>query len=344
MANATVLYIAGAARSGSTLISRTLGTFTGCANVGELKNIFAKSVLFNERCGCGSRFDACPFWRQVGQRAFGGWDKDHARRMVELRRIAVRRWYLPMLLLGSAETTPHWREAQEYVQTFGRLYRAISEVTGAAVIVDASKSPVHGIYMCRGRAADIRPLQLVRDPRGVAFSWSKEILVRPQADPNGIRPTMLVLSARQAARMWSRANFWGRVLRTQARSTIVRYEDFIQAPVPCLAQALRSLDLDAPEIEHSFQRDLVLEPTHGIGGIHNRFNSGRIELRVDDAWRRELPLIQRYVVDARTVPVRGMLAIDRSRRRASYAQSERPGSRKGTRPKCLRARAGRGTG
>jgi hypothetical protein len=117
--------------------------------------------------------------------------------------------------------------------------------------------------------------------------------------------------------MWSRWNFWGSVLRTQAQSTIIRYEDFIQAPVPCLAQALRSLALGPADLEQALRGDLVLGPSHGIGGNANRFRSGQINLRVDDAWRRELPLIQRYVVDARTAPVRGMLAIDRFRRRAS---------------------------
>ena len=315
-ANSTVLYIVGAGRSGSTLIERILGTFTGWVNVGELLGIFRRLVLFNERDGCGARFYDCPFWSEVGQSAFGGWDQDHARRMIELSNLAIRRRFLPTLLIGSARTTPHWREAHEYVQTFERLYRAISDVSGAAVIVDSSKDPVHGLYLLRGSAADMRPLQLVRDPRGVAFSWSKENLVRPQADPNGVKPTSLVFSAHQTARMWSRANFWGSVLRTQAQSAILRYEDFVQAPVPCLSQALGSLGLEAPDLERAFKKGLVLEASHGISGNRSRFRSGPIELRVDDAWRRELPRMQRRVVGARTAPVRGMLAIDRSTRHA----------------------------
>ena len=50
-ANSTVLYIVGAGRSGSTLIERIFGIFTGWVNVGELVGIFRRLVLFNERCG-----------------------------------------------------------------------------------------------------------------------------------------------------------------------------------------------------------------------------------------------------------------------------------------------------
>jgi hypothetical protein len=311
--SASVLYIVGATRSGSTLLERMLGAITGWVNVGELVSIFTRGVVLNEPCGCGDRFDACPFWREVGQRAFGGWDQKHARLTLEFRRAAVRERYLPRLLLGSAERTPHWREARQYVQTFETLHCAISEVTGATVIVDSSKDAIHGLYMSRCSATDFRPLQLVRDPRGVAFSWSKRNIYRPNSVA-GNTP-MNVYPPRHAASMWNHANFWAAVLRTQARSTTVRYEELVERPLPCIARALNSLALEAADLEHVAKTDVALATSHSISGNPALYAADRIDLRLDDVWRTELPVLQRCAVSAYTAPVRLMLAIDQSRRR-----------------------------
>jgi hypothetical protein len=308
----TVLYIAGAGRSGSTLLERMLGAIKGWMNVGELISIFTRGVALNERCGCGATFDACPFWREVGQRAFGGWDQEQARRILELSRVAVRGRYLPRLLIGPPDKTPYWREAQEYVRTFEQVYQAISDVTGADVIVESSKDPVHGLYISRGRAADLRPIQLVRDPRGVAFSLSKRNIYRTQSLCNAL---MDVYSPRRAAFVWDYANFWAAVLRTQAPSSIIWYEDLVEAPFSCLAQALRSLALNAPDLEYIAQNGVTLEAGHSISGNPAFYMADRIDLRLDDAWRSELSLVQRCAVTAYTAPMRVMLAVDPSRRR-----------------------------
>src|SRR5260370_24563179 len=69
----TVIYIAGSGRSGSTLLERTLGEISGFVNVGELIDLFRRTVFQGERCGCGQNFCDCSFWAGVGKRAFIGW-------------------------------------------------------------------------------------------------------------------------------------------------------------------------------------------------------------------------------------------------------------------------------
>src|SRR6185312_11260354 len=81
-----ILSIAGAGRSGSTLLAMLLGGLPGCTAVGELRHIWERGVIANRLCGCGEPFHECPFWTAVGREAFGGWDA------VDAERQAARLW------------------------------------------------------------------------------------------------------------------------------------------------------------------------------------------------------------------------------------------------------------
>lgn len=70
---AHVLFIGGWGRSGSTLVDRLTGRLDGVVAVGELRDVWQRGVVEDRLCGCGQRFSACPFWQEVGQRAFQGW-------------------------------------------------------------------------------------------------------------------------------------------------------------------------------------------------------------------------------------------------------------------------------
>src|SRR5215472_10332799 len=88
----TVIYIAGSGRSGSTLLERALGELPGVVNVGELMDLFRRTVAHGERCGCGQSFADCPFWAGVGKRAFDGWADDRIAAVHQLQaRVARQR-------------------------------------------------------------------------------------------------------------------------------------------------------------------------------------------------------------------------------------------------------------
>jgi len=94
-----VVYIAGSGRSGSTLLERMLGAAPGMVNIGELVDAFRRVVPGDERCGCGDRFSACPFWCKVGERAFGGWHDDVVAEFQSLQRQVDRQRHMPKVLV-----------------------------------------------------------------------------------------------------------------------------------------------------------------------------------------------------------------------------------------------------
>jgi hypothetical protein len=132
-----VLFIAGTGRSGSTLLERALGAMPGYVNVGELIDLFRRVAAEDERCGCGERFSACPFWREVGERAFGGWTESLISEISTMQRAVARQRHIPALVrqVRSGRLSPR---LVRYGEVYSRLYRAILDVSGADCVVDAS--------------------------------------------------------------------------------------------------------------------------------------------------------------------------------------------------------------
>jgi hypothetical protein len=295
-----VLYIAGVGRSGSTLLERVLGAVPGFVNAGEVNAIFSRVASQDQRCGCGATFSECPFWTAVGAEAFGGWG-EVTPRMAELQPRLIRQRHVPRLATGALGAA-YARELDEYLDVHHRLYRAVSSVSGAEVVVDASKSTAQLFALRRIDGLDLRVVNLVRDSRGVANSWNKSGIVKPQSQDGDLMGTY---APHRLAVLWSALQLECSALRAAApHSARVRYEDLVARPRPTLERALTDLGLPPAEgaLAHVGENSVDLGSSHGVAGSRTRFTHGRIELHLDDAWRSTLPAGARRVVTAVTLP------------------------------------------
>ncbi len=296
-----VLYLGGLGRSGTTVLERVLGELPGTCSVGELVHLWQRGVLDDETCGCGQPFSACPFWTEVGRRAFGGWDPGLAARMEELRPIVDRTRFIPKLivprLLGR-----HRAELREYVGTFLRLHRAISETSGGAVLIDSSKHSSLAYCLRTEPGLDLRVIHVVRDSRGVAYSWTKEVR-RPEA---GEEALMTRYSPARSSALWVGHNlFFGLLGRLGVRTRLLRYEDFVADPRAVLTELAEFAGVPVGPEELGFLQDssVLLSPSHTVAGNPMRFRTGPTPLRRDDAWRAKLPRGRRLLVSALTAPL-----------------------------------------
>jgi hypothetical protein len=295
-----VLYIAGVGRSGSTLLERVLGAMPGAVNGGELNAIFSRVAAQNQRCGCGEPFSECPFWTAVGERAFNGWSSV-TDRMSHLQPRVIRQRHVLNLATGVAPRA-YLQELDEYLDAYRRLYDAVAAVAGAEVVVDASKSAAQLFALRRIRDLDLRVLNLVRDSRGVANSWNKSGIRKPQSTDGDVMGTY---SPHRLAVLWSVLQLECSVLGAATpHAARVRYEDLVADPRSTLVRALGSVGLPpAPDaLAHVGEHSVDLEPSHGVAGSRTRFTTGHIELQLDDAWRSSLPPTARRVVTAVTLP------------------------------------------
>jgi hypothetical protein len=299
----TVLFIGGLGRSGSTLLDLMLGNQERFCAVGELSYIWLRGLRDNELCGCGSPFRECPFWSDVGRVAFGGWEALDVLQVLSLRRSLDRNRHIPRLM-GSGRNTTSDRALERYSDLLTRLYRAIRDVSAASVIVDSTKHASSAFLLARGPDIDLRIVHLVRDGRGVAHSWTKE--VRKPEVTDGTAYLDRYRPARIGSR-WVAYNGLFHILRRRRDlpSRFVRYEDLVRDPRGELVEIIELAGERATlETLQGVGDDWVeVRPSHTIAGNPMRFTSDRMPLRVDDAWRRDMQPWDRLAVSAIALPL-----------------------------------------
>jgi hypothetical protein len=296
-----VVYITGSGRSGSTLLERTLGAIPGWVNIGELIELFRKPSVAEERCGCGRPFEQCEFWSEVGRLAYGSWSRDAMARIGALQRHVSRQRYLPRLLalpLGSG--TEFGQQCRAYAEHYERIYRAVVEVSGAKVIVDASKWPGQALALRRG-GLPVRLVHLVRDARGVAYSWAKTGVARPHGEAGS---TMATHAPVATAGRWAAFQTEIEVMaRAFPRVPTLRYEDFVADPHAATQRAVGELQLGPVDLPHVNGHEIALPASHGVAGNPSRFRVGSVVVRADEAWRRDMAAADRRAVTAIAAPL-----------------------------------------
>ncbi|HEY7466153.1 MAG TPA: sulfotransferase, partial [Dehalococcoidia bacterium] len=125
-----VVFIAGAGRSGTTLLDRLLGSTPGAYSGGELDRVWGVLDQPERLCSCGRHPRACDFWTAVLEQAFGAVTPAMAGYVAALHdRVTpirdVYRFWLPLQPGGRQ------RDLAEYVDALTQLYRALATVSRA---------------------------------------------------------------------------------------------------------------------------------------------------------------------------------------------------------------------
>lgn len=296
-----VLYIGGFGRSGSTLVERVLGQLPGFCCAGELVFIWQRALLEDQLCGCGASFSECDFWARVGKVAFGGWDEVDPAEMLALQREVDRNRFIPSMVAPRFRPSAQAAMAR-YTAALSRLYRGIAEVSGARVVVDASKHASTAFLLRRVPGIDLRVVHLVRDSRGVAYSWTKQVKKPEVADGDAYMP---VYSPARSGARWLSYNLLFDALGALDDTMVLRYEAVLSDPREAVGRILAHAgETVAPE-DLSFLGDgwVDLGVDHTVAGNPMRFHQGRLALRLDEAWTEKLARRDRALVSAITWPL-----------------------------------------
>jgi hypothetical protein len=286
-----VLYVLGFGRSGSTLLGLSIGELDGVFSGGELQSLWHESLLDGRLCGCGRPVADCDVWCEI----LGGPQCAHLGMSPEdVAALQAERLHLP--ILGPRFRVTGWSQAgwQAYADILGTLYRRIAEVTGARVVVDSSKLPSAERALRRLHDFDVYYLQLVRDPRAVAFSWMRT----KQATDRTNRAEMERISPTRAAVTWMARQMAAERIRSRAagRSLLLRYESFVADPRQSLQQVAELLGEPGANVDFISGTTARLTPNHTVSGNPLRLDGGSIELREDAEWKTRLPSRTRDVV------------------------------------------------
>ena len=297
-----VVFLGGFGRSGSTLVERILGQLPEVCPVGEVVHLWQRGLLWDEPCGCGLRFSECPFWQEVGTVAFGGWAEVDAPRVSELGAAVDRTRFIPSL--AAARLAPRTRDrALRYAGGYAAIYGAVAKVSGAQVVVDSSKNASLAYVLRQHPDIELKVLHVVRDSRGVAYSWTKQV---PRPEGAAAHPMMHRYPAWRSALLWDAQNVALGMLRRLGTPTVrLHYEDLLANPVRTLRDLCGFLDVpDVGDAPAFLGRDQVeLAPAHTVSGNPIRFRTGALPLRRDDSWRSTMPAADRRLVTALTLPL-----------------------------------------
>jgi hypothetical protein len=198
---------------------------------------------------------ACSFWQKVTMDP--RW-QTLAKPFIRARYIHRALWWRP-----EAHADLH-----RFLEAASEFYHSLAALTGAAVIVDSSNSPVFAALLARAPGIEVHVIHMIRDLRGVVSSSQR---------PKGYISAMPV---QRCIVRWYRANVGAELLKNRAAGfSRLRYEDFIAHPKPMLEQlasALRGFPVCCSFVR---TRQAHVHPQHLAGGNPDKFQCGDILLR-----------------------------------------------------------------
>jgi hypothetical protein len=259
-----------------------LGQIDGLLDVGELRFIWKAGFQKNSPCGCGRNFGDCDFWSAVTSKALGTVDEQQAKRFRSMQHLAERPFRKSKIVGAFIRNHRWWKNLREYAGIIQRIIDAACEVSGRHTVVDSSKLPAHGVALSTADNIDLHVIHLVRDPRAMAFSWRRR---KPTTGPDGRRTFMRRLGYAKSSRYWNRENHDAASLKNAASSyTLVRYEDFVNAPEEQMRHILRAVGQNDFDLSFLNGHEVHLAHTHSISGNPMRFENGAVTISPDLAW------------------------------------------------------------
>ena len=285
-----LLLVAGSGRSGSTILDLALSKSLPGFSVGEFRWLWSRGLDDPRQCSCGSPIPDCSFWQavsaelhdrtDVGPREWGA----HLEAVLQRRRAAHR-----------VAFDTHGRLAQPLVPFFSNVYDIIRANSRASVIIDSSK--FFAFVSLAYAHTNLSPLvvHLVRDPRAVAYSWTRR---RKRPDVTGRTAYMPRYPAWKVARSWVYQQLTIlRLARRWDHYLLLRYEDFSSRPEANI-QAIR----ERLSLRHG--QACSTKTSHAVDGNPVRFSGSTLPpIRPDLEWLQRLPLSSRLLVTVLTAPL-----------------------------------------
>jgi len=278
-----ILFIGGWGRSGSSVLANILGSSPHTVSVGELRYLWLRGMVENKRCGCGELFHDCEFWTRVLADAQIKPSAEVGRHYAA--RVGSDATFAQLIAMLSGGIRRYRRRRQRETADLDQLYESAARLGGADVLVDASKTPPYAINLLTNPNVDVYFIHLIRDPRAVAYSWSRKRATREAADEMLPRYSSL-----KSSLYWSGFNLLALLFRWQRKANYlaVRYEDFCDDPRATVTRIFSHCGIDDDGLNWCSQNEVEVNPQHSISGNPSRFNVGRVEIRPDTAWKTRM--------------------------------------------------------
>jgi len=284
-----VIYIMGCGRSGTTILDIILGNHSGFLSLGELNN--AMDAWNKKRiCSCGVPIRQCRIWKNVGNIFFSNDSGGEHYRIANYQNDIERQISIINHILGLYDPSM----IHEYHSYIYNIFRLLKESSSAKAVIDSSKSVGRALALLKNAKIDVQIIHLVRDPRGVYFSFQKKNLITPTKN------------------IWSLVVYWNGVnfLASLARLRFgdkkvlrVRYEDLISNTDKTIDKIGDFIKEDLSDVKIKLRDEVSMERGHIASGNRIREQKIPLKLQPDFEWMKRLKLHQRIIIATHCSPL-----------------------------------------
>ena len=223
-----ILFIAGAGRSGSTLLDITLGNMKGCFSLGELNFLVENGIIKNEFCSCGTKVLDCSFWKKI----ISKWN--YKRKLsnetfvnVQYKLLRNKRFLINIF------TKPKYYE--EYLHDTEKLYEIIFKESKHNILIDSSKNGNY-IKILKRINYEFEIIHLKRSFLGRYKSTRKHLKIDPI---RGVEKEIKPMGLFYSFVTWAFDNFTVSFYSLGLKKTKIYYHDFIENPENVVSKLIK---------------------------------------------------------------------------------------------------------
>jgi sulfotransferase family protein len=162
----TLIYILGAGRSGSTILSTIIGASKSVFNCADLMQIYEYGCL-KKNCNDGYSIFESPFWSKVLKLYDPDNKVDYCKSAKENRTLE---YHSSIINIFTSK-----KKVMQFVAEQEKLIQSISYVSKKNYIVDSSKYVNRAFLLTKLKNIDVRFIYNIRDSRGVINSFNKKV-------------------------------------------------------------------------------------------------------------------------------------------------------------------------
>lgn len=260
--NASLIYLLGAGRSGTTLLATVLNNHPNIQTLGEMHQ-FLEFLNDNKPCSCGLPLNECPFWGPVLDDL--NFSKEEISVKLEEAKLNEQHRNIPGLLVRK-------KVDKEYLETQDFIFGTIQSLKSNKWLLDSSKYIARYLMLKKSKRLSVKGIYVVRDVRGVINSFSKNVQT-----PRSPVSTLIYYFA---------INFFGQLICWLDKEVLkIKYEDLVANPISTTVKIYSHI----LESESKFE-DIpsVFQIPHIIGGNRlKKLNS--LVIKSDDMWKTKIP-------------------------------------------------------
>lgn len=265
----TIVYILGTGHSGTTLLDLLLNAHSNVTGLGEVEKIGAR-IARGPHCGCGASFAKCPFWGDIFN------NKELSQFLdAQIQHITQGNpsfffskenfSFIKKNFKSQLDLTP-----EKYVTFMEQIYDYAFHKSDSTLLVDSTKNPhlVEAMHRYSDKY-DIKVIHLVRDVRGVTWSYMKKYG-----------------SCYEPIRRWlgSQCKITFLCFKLGLKKHTCTYENLSRSPESAMQDTMHFIGLPFEVGQLNYWNT----ETHYPGGNFKMLQEKK-QITIDEQWRNEMP-------------------------------------------------------